>query len=113
MINKDVQKLAEAYNLVTKNKTLASYNEATQPSEMKDWASPAPYSNTYEHDKKVMLLRRLSNGEINKINNNEQYIVTWKNPEKHNNQQEQPLKGESVLAFMDDIASIHRAFVKQ
>jgi hypothetical protein len=75
--------------------------------------SPSAYSNTYEHDKKVLQLRRLSNGEISKINDEEQYTVTWKTPEKHNNQTEQPLKGESVHAFLDDIAAIRRSFPEE
>lgn len=74
---------------------------------------PSPYSNTFEHDKKVWMLRRLSNGEISQINDDEQYIVTWKNPERHNNQPEQPLKGESVHAFFDDIAAIRRSFPEE
>lgn len=69
-----------------------------------------PYSNTYEHDKKVWMLRRLSNGEINKIVDEEQYDVTWKDEfvKKHNGQKQQPLKGESVLPFLSEIESISR-----
>jgi len=95
MIFKDTEMIAEAYTAI-----LESYG-------------PSAYSNTFEHDKKVWKLRKLSNDEISKINDKEQYIVTWKNPERHNNLQEQPLKGESVHAFLDDIASIRKAFVKQ
>jgi hypothetical protein len=107
MFNKDITMLSEAYEQI-----LAKTNEATRfPVSSEDFSS-TPYSNTYEHDKKVLQLRRLSNGEISKINNQEQYIVTWKNPEKHNNLQEQPLKGESVHSFLDEIASIRKAFTK-
>jgi len=74
---------------------------------------PSPISGPYEHDKKVWMLRRLSNGEISEINDEEQYIVTWKDPQKHNNQQEQPLKGESVHNWLPEIESIRRAFSDQ
>jgi hypothetical protein len=74
---------------------------------------PSPISGPYEHDKQVLMLRRLSNGEISQINDEEQYIVSWKNPERHNNQAEQPLKGESVHSFLNDVASIRRAFPEE
>jgi hypothetical protein len=59
------------------------------------------------------MLRKLSNGEISEINDEEQYVVTWKDPAKHNNQEEQPLKGESVHSFLGDITSLRRAFSEQ
>jgi hypothetical protein len=74
---------------------------------------PSPISGAFEHDKNVLKLRRLSNGEISKINDEEQYVVTWKNPEKHNGQREQPLKGESVTPFLDEIEFLERAFPEQ
>jgi hypothetical protein len=74
---------------------------------------PSSISGPFEHDKRVWMLRRLSNGEISNINEEEQYLVTWKNPEKHNGQREQPLKGESVLPFLDEIESIQRAFPEE
>jgi hypothetical protein len=71
---------------------------------------PSAHSNTFEHDKKVWMLRKLSNGEINEINEDEQYDVTWKDEyvKKHNGQKQQPLKGESVLPFLSEIESISR-----
>ena len=87
-------------------------SETRSPITSQDF-SPSSYSNTYEHDKKVLMLRRLSNGEISEIKDDEQYTVTWKNPEKHNNQKEQPLKGESVHSFLGDIESIQRSFPEQ
>lgn len=76
-----------------------------------------PFSGPFERSskawRKARLLNDLSNGEINHINDEEQYIVTWKNPEKHDNQNEQPLKGESVHVWMDDIKSIRRAFPEE
>lgn len=76
---------------------------------------PSPYSNVFEHDKRVWMLRRMSNGEISEINNDEQYNVVWKDAyvKKHNNQKEQPLKGESVLSWLDEIESISRAHSEQ
>jgi len=78
-----------------------------------DLGPSSTYSNTFEHDRRVWMLRRLSNGEISEINDEEQYIVSWKDPQRHNNKAEQPLKGESVLPFLDDIASIRRAFPEE
>jgi hypothetical protein len=78
-----------------------------------DLSTKAPISGPLMRDQKVLMLRRLSNGEISSINDEEQYIVSWKDPQKHNNQQEQPLKGESVHSFLSDITSIRRAFQEQ
>ena len=78
-----------------------------------DLSTKAPISGPLMHDQKVLMLRRLSNGEISSINDEEQYIVSWKDPQKHNNQQEQPLKGESVHSFLSDITSIRRAFQEE
>lgn len=74
---------------------------------------PEPIVPHLESDRKKLDLRRMSNGEITEINDEEQYIVRWKNPEKHNNQQEQPLKGESVHSWLKDIQSIRRAFPEE
>ena len=78
-----------------------------------DLSTKAPISGPLEHDKQVLMLRRLSNGEIHDINDEEQYVVTWKNPEQHNNQREQSLKGEYVHSFLDKITSIRRAFPEE
>ena len=91
----------------------STFNALYQAIMSEDNKRPSAYSNTFEHDKKVWMLRRLSNGEISNINEDEQYLVTWKNPERHNGQTEQPLKGESVLPFLDEIQSIQRAFPEQ
>jgi hypothetical protein len=71
---------------------------------------PSAISGPYEHDKQVWMLRKLSNGEINEINEDEQYDVTWKDEfvKKHNGQKQQPLKGESVIPFLNEIESISR-----
>ena len=64
-----------------------------------------PYSNTYEHDKRVWLLRRLSNGEISEISNNDRYKVEWKTPK---DSEKDIIDGKSVLKQLNNIKSIQR-----
>jgi hypothetical protein len=142
MIFKDSELLGEAYSAVVKQKTIANHPIVNKTAPVsaplvekkfnKDELSfkslhssviaeqhkkvefgPSAISNTYDHDILVWKLRRLSNGEISNINKEEQYIVSWKDPKKHNGQQEQPLKGESVSVWLDDIVSIRRAFPEE
>jgi hypothetical protein len=113
--NKKTKPTLKKEEVVTSFKTLFNQiiNEALKPRTGADLASATTYSGPFEHDKRVWMLRKLSNGEISEINDEEQYIVTWKDPAKHNNQQEQPLKGESVHSFLGDITSLRRAFSEQ
>ena len=81
--------------------SLSPIFDAVFESFMEEGYKKSPISGPHEHDKKVWALRRLSNGEISNINKDEQYIVSWKNPEKHNNKVAQPLKGESVEPYLN------------
>lgn len=81
------------------------YNAIMTEGEYKpDLSTKAPISGPLEHDKLVLMLRRLSNGEISSIDPESPYVATLKDGTK------KPLKGESVKLMLDQITSLRVAY---